>query len=161
MFKDTIKFNGKEYQLSTVNLGGCYETMVFPIEDGRISGKEVCMCSVYTSYGSQEVHKDILFHPEKYLTDEAIAEYLREKEEDIYSTSIWIVYGHIDEHGDTDTWVEELFDNEVQAKACCEFLNMTKNQKNVEYSISENAGFNNEDWVAKLKYLSMEAIVHD
>ena len=34
-------------------------------------------------------------------------------------------------------------------------------QKNVEYSISENAGFNNEDWVAKLKYLSMEAIVHD
>jgi predicted DNA-binding WGR domain protein len=105
-----------------------------------------------------KLHKDIFYNPEKYLSDEAISEYNRSKEEEAFtSTSIWIVYGYINEHGDTDTWVEELFDDEAQAKACCEFLNLTKTQKNVEYSISENAGFNNEDWIAKLRYLNKEA----
>jgi hypothetical protein len=63
------------------------------------------------------------------------------------------VFGYIDEHGDTDTWLEELFESKDQAEACCKYLNLTKSQKNVEYSVSEIAGFNTEDWVAKLKAL--------
>lgn len=154
MVKDIIKYNGNEYQLSTVNIDGCFETMIFPIKDGVISGKEVYMARLYHAGQSCDLHGDIYYHPEKYLSNEAIAEYLESKEEDFKSNNIYIIYGHIDEHGDTDAWVEELFDDEEQAKACCEFLNLTKSQDNVEYSLCENDGFCNEDYVSKLKYLN-------
>ena len=72
-------FAEKEYQLYTVNINGCFETMVFPIENGIVSGKEV-YCFRTTDPGeSISIHGDIYNHPEKYLSESAIAEYLKSK----------------------------------------------------------------------------------
>lgn len=76
MIKDIIKYNDKEYQLSTVNIDGCFETMIFPIKDGVISGKEVYMARLYHARQSCDLHGDIYYHPEKYLSDKAIEKYL-------------------------------------------------------------------------------------
>ena len=82
MIKDVIGYNNKEYQLSTVNLDGMLETMIFPIEDGVVSGREVyCFRNVEAGV-SYDKHKDIYYNPEKYLSNEAIVEYMKSKEED-------------------------------------------------------------------------------
>ena len=47
---------------------------------------------------------------------------------------IYIVMGHINESGDEDTWIEEIFTNKEQSKACCEYLNLTKTQSHMEFS---------------------------
>ena len=156
MIVDCIEYNGKKYQVSTVNIKGCYETMIFPIVNGNIDGKEVYTCRVYTSQESQDEHKNILHHPEEYLSQSAIEEYLKSKEEEFISNNkIYVVGGFINESGDTDNWIEELFEDEKQAKACCEYLNLTKTQKNVEFNMYELDGFCTEDYVAKLKILQM------
>lgn len=155
MVKDIIKYNEKEYQLSTVNINGCFETMIFPIENGVVSGNEVYMNRVFTAGESHDMHKNIYYHPEMYLSDDAIANYLKSKEEDFKSDSIFVVGGYINEHGDTDNWIEKLFDDEEQAKACCEFLNRTKSQENVKYNTYEVNGLCNEDYISKLKYLNI------
>lgn len=82
MVKDIIKYNDKEYQLSTININGCFETMIFPIENGVISGKEVYCFRTADSGESLNKHKDIYKHLEKYISDEAITNYLKSKEED-------------------------------------------------------------------------------
>ena len=67
---------------------------------------------------------------------------------------VYMVYGHINEHGDTDTWVESIFDNREQAWACAEWLNATEKQKNVKYYASDDAwSLNKLDYVEKLKSL--------
>ena len=155
MIQDIIEYNGKTYQLSTVNLDGCFETMVFPIKDGIISGNEVYMCRVYSAGESHNAHKDVYTHPEKYLSDEAIIEYLKSKTDDYPVDDLFAVYGHINEHGDTDSWIEELFDNGAQADACCKFLNLTKSQQNVEFTMNKIKGICNEDYISLLKYLDI------
>ena len=81
MVKDIIKYNSKEYQLSTVNLDGLLETMIFPIEDDVISGREVYCFRTVKADESIDKHGDIYYHPEKYLSDEAIAEYIKSKKD--------------------------------------------------------------------------------
>lgn len=71
----------------------------------------------------------------------------------IGNCNIFVVCGYINESGDTDTWIEELFDDEEQAKACCEFLNLTKSQDNVEFSWHEMY-ISTEDYISKLRYLN-------
>lgn len=93
------------------------------------------------------------YHPEKYLSNDAIAEYFASKKEDFGSDKIYVVEGHIYESGDSSDWIEELFTDEAQAKACCEFRNLTNRQRNVEYSVYEIDGLCNEDYVSKLKHL--------
>lgn len=82
MVKDIIAYNGKEYQLSTVKIYACFETAIFPIENGVPIGKEVYMWRTYDAGESRDKHRDILTRPEKYLSEESIAEYLRLKGED-------------------------------------------------------------------------------
>ena len=156
MVKDYITFNEKRYQLSTVYINGIFETMIFPIENGIISGSEVYREECYNAGQSHDIHKDIYYHPGKYLSEEAINEYLKSKEEDfVTNNKIYVVGGYINEHGDTSTWLEKLFDNEEQAKACCKFLNLTKTQTNVEFSMYEVDGICNEDYISKLRYLTI------
>lgn len=81
MIKDIIRCDNKKYQVSTVNLDGCFETMIFPIEDDMVVGKEVYMWRTSDANESQDKHRDILNRPEKYISEESIAEYLRLKEE--------------------------------------------------------------------------------
>lgn len=81
MSKDIVKYGEKEYQLSTVNLDGLLETMIFPIKDGIVSGREVYCFRTVKPGESMEKHGDIFYHPEKYLSKDAITRYLREKEE--------------------------------------------------------------------------------
>lgn len=82
MVKDYIKYEGKEYQLSTVLLYDCeFETMIFPIENGIVSGSEVYKFTTLKASESQRKHKDILDNVENYVSKEAIEKYLKEKEE--------------------------------------------------------------------------------
>lgn len=154
MVKNIIRYNDKEYQLSTVNIDGCFETMIFPIENGVVLGREVYCCRVYSAGESQLVHKDVLYNSEKYLSSEAIAEYVVSQEEDYISINkIYIVGGYINEHGDEDTWIEKVFEDEEQAQACCEYLNLTELQTNTKYHWYEVDGFCSEDYITKLKTL--------
>lgn len=88
MIKDYIKYNDKEYQISTIMLVNydMLETMVFPINNGIISGNEVYCFRTFSSSESQKKHADILYHPEKYLTEDVIKEYKKSK----YYDDIWI-----------------------------------------------------------------------
>ena len=71
---------------------------------------------------------------------------------------LYLVYGTINEHGDADTWVEYIFDNEEQALSCAEWLNATKKQKNVYYYKSNGAWYLNKlDYVEELKKLEDKA----
>lgn len=64
--------------------------------------------------------------------------------------NIFAVCGHLNSYGETDTWIEELFEEEEQAKACSKFLNLTKKQKNVEFFVTETEGLCKEDYIIKL-----------
>ena len=82
MVKDYIKYEEKEYQLSTVLLYDCeFETMIFPIENDVVSGSEVYKFTTFKASESQRKHKDILDNVENYISKEAIEKYLKEKEE--------------------------------------------------------------------------------
>lgn len=67
---------------------------------------------------------------------------------------VYIVFGHINEHGDVDTWVADIFDNEEQALACAECFNTMKTQENVYYYVGvDGFPFNNFDYIEELKKL--------
>lgn len=86
MIKDIINYNDKKYQLSTACIKSMttFETMIFPIEDDIISGNEV-YCFRTTDAGESKCkHIDIYEHPEKYLTEKNINEYLKSKKNDEY-----------------------------------------------------------------------------
>lgn len=77
MPKDIIKYNEKEYQLSTVYLEKMkiYETMIFPVENGVVSGNEVYCNRTMDVEESKYKHIDIYKNAEKYLSDKAIEKY--------------------------------------------------------------------------------------
>lgn len=156
MIKDILEYNGKKYQLITAKLSDFLETMIFPIENDVISGKEV-YCFRTTEPGlSINKHEDIYDHPEKYLSEVAIQEYIKSKENDFENhkdNKIYIVHGYINEFGDTDTWVREIFENEEQANCCAAYLNLTKEQENVTYYVSEYDGFCKDDYSSMLDKL--------
>ena len=81
MVKDIITYNEQTYQLSTVNIDGMLETMVFPIINGVVSCNEVYCFRTCKADQSLLKHTDIYYHPEKHLNFDAIAEYLQSKEE--------------------------------------------------------------------------------
>lgn len=81
MIKDIVKYNNKEYQVSTVNLNEVFETMIFPIEDNFISGHEVYCFRTVKAGKSMRIHRNILNNPELYLHEDAIADYLKHKDE--------------------------------------------------------------------------------
>ena len=60
MIKDYIKYEEKEYQVSTVNIDGMLETMIFPVENGVVSGSEVYKFRTFDAGESQRKHRDIL-----------------------------------------------------------------------------------------------------
>lgn len=64
---------------------------------------------------------------------------------------IWVVAGCIDESGDYDWWIKELFTDEEQAAACCEYFNLTKKQKNIWYEYYDTTWFCEKDYISKLK----------
>lgn len=78
MIKDIIKYSDKEYQLSTVYIENMstFETMIFPIKNGKVSGEEVYCFRTLRAGESQKKHEDIYYHPENYVTKEAIEKYL-------------------------------------------------------------------------------------
>lgn len=82
MVKNIIKYNEKEYQLLTINIDGMFETMIFPIEKGVVSEKEVYCFRTMEEGESKDKHINIYYQPSKYLSKEAIAEYIKSKEED-------------------------------------------------------------------------------
>ena len=85
MIKDILEYKDKKFQLSTVNLDGLFETMIFPIENGIVSGSEVYCFRTVKAGESHNKHRDIYYHSENYISDEAIAKYLKEKED-------WFIY---------------------------------------------------------------------
>ncbi len=68
--------------------------------------------------------------------------------------NLYLVYGTIDESGDTDTWVAGVFDDIEQAKACAEWYNTVKTQKNVDYYASSDIlNVNKRDYIEDLNKL--------
>lgn len=86
MAKDILTYNGTAYQLSTINIDGMFETMIFPIENGVVSGNEVYCFRTFNTEKYHNKHKDIYFHPEKYLSKEALLHYELSKLEDYIGT---------------------------------------------------------------------------
>ena len=84
MVQDIIKCNNKEFQLSTIYIKNMdiFETMIFPIENGTISGNEVYCFRTPDSGESKDKHEDIYYHPRKYVSEEAINDYLSKKNAD-------------------------------------------------------------------------------
>ena len=78
MVKDIIKYDNKEYQLSTVFIKNMalFETMIFPIENNIVSGNEVYCYRTMDAGESKYKHEDIYENTEKYLSDKAIEKYL-------------------------------------------------------------------------------------
>lgn len=78
MIKDIIKYDNKEYQLSTIYIENMitFETMIFPIENGKVSGEEVYCFRTLRVNESKWKHTDIYKHPEKYVSNKAIEKYL-------------------------------------------------------------------------------------
>lgn len=67
---------------------------------------------------------------------------------------LYLVYGNINESGDTDNWVADIFDNVEQAKAYAEWNNVVKTQKNVDYYASNDVwNVNKWDYIEDLKNL--------
>lgn len=81
MVKDIITYNEQKYQLSTINIDGVLETMVFPIINGIVSGNEVYCLRTCDAGKSLKTHTDIYYHPEKYLNFDSITAYLQSKKE--------------------------------------------------------------------------------
>lgn len=76
-------YSGKKYQVSTAWVNDCYfETMIFPIEDGVVSGREVYRWETYNIEDAVDKHRDIKNRPQAYISEESIAEYIRLKNED-------------------------------------------------------------------------------
>ena len=88
MIKDIITYNGKDYQISTVKMYAkayvYFETAIFPIENDIPTGNEVYRWKTYNVEESHDKHIDILNRPEKYLSEESVAEYMKSKLEGFY-----------------------------------------------------------------------------
>lgn len=80
--KNDIKYAGKSYQVSTIELQWGYETMIFPIIAGIISGDEIYKYRTCIKTGAINKHFDILKYPEKYVDDKAIEAYKESLKED-------------------------------------------------------------------------------
>lgn len=86
MIKDVITYNGKDYQISTVEMYAkayvYFETAIFPIRNGMAIGHAIYTWKAYNADESYDKHRDILNRPEKYLSEESIIKYLESKGKD-------------------------------------------------------------------------------
>lgn len=161
MVKDIIYHNSKIYQVSTCKVynNTCFETMIFPIDhENHVSGHEVYSFHTFEAGESKNKHRDIILHPEKYVSDEAIENYRKSKEEEITKnddTKIYVVMCSIIEHGELFDIVKEIFDNAEQANACYQYLNRTETHPNCYYHIlNEPYELCKDDYVQMLKELT-------
>ena len=99
MIKNDIEYNGKSYQVSTIVLDWGYETMIFPVIDGVVSGSEVYKYRTCLKSDSEDKHFDIVKHPKKYLDENCIEEYKKSLEEDFKLTDIEKFKNFFDEMG--------------------------------------------------------------
>ena len=99
MIKNDIEYNGKSYQVSTIDLHWVYETMIFPVIDGVVSGSEVYKYRTCLKSDSENKHFDIVKHPKKYLDENCIEEYKKSLEEDFKLTDIEKFKNFFDEMG--------------------------------------------------------------
>lgn len=99
MIKNDIEYNGKSYQVSTIDLHWGYETMIFPVIDGVVSGSEVYKYRTCLKSDSEDKHFDIVKHPKKYLDENCIEEYKKSLEEDFKLTDIEKFKNFFDEMG--------------------------------------------------------------
>ena len=88
MIKNEIEYKGKSYQVSTIDLHWGYETMIFPIINGVVSGNEVYKYRTCDRDDIINKHFDIVTHPEKYLDDKIIEEYKKSLEKYFKVTDI-------------------------------------------------------------------------
>lgn len=83
MKKYIIEYNGKKFQLSTTilkNYCSIIEIMIFPIEDGIVSGSEIFCHRTLNPTLAAFCCADIRNNPEKFLNEEAIQKYKNQKE---------------------------------------------------------------------------------
>ena len=99
MIKNDIEYNGKSYQVSTIDLHWGYETMIFPVIDGVVSGSGVYKYKTCLKSDSEDKHFDIVKHPKKYLDENCIEEYKKSLEEDFKLTDIEKFKNFFDEMG--------------------------------------------------------------
>ena len=97
--KNDIEYNGKSYQVSTIELYWGYETMIFPVIDGMVSGSEVYKYRTCLKSDSENKHFDIVKHPKKYLDENCIEEYKKSLEEEFKLTDIEKFKNFFDEMG--------------------------------------------------------------
>ena len=83
MFKDIISHNNKSYQLTTIKNEdtGIFDTTISEINSDKTLGKELYRFTTTNSGKSMEKHRDIYYNPQRYLSDEAITEYLEKCKE--------------------------------------------------------------------------------
>lgn len=99
MIKNDIEYDGKSYQVSTIDLHWGYETMVFPVIDGVVSGSEVYKYRTCLKSDSENKHFDIVKHPKKYLDENIIYAYKESLDEDFKLTDIEKFKNFFDEMG--------------------------------------------------------------
>lgn len=88
MIKNEIEYKGKSYHVSTIDLHWGYETMIFPVINGAVSGGEVYKYRTCIKSDSTNKHFDIVKHPEKYLDKKIIEQYKESIEKDFKVTDI-------------------------------------------------------------------------
>lgn len=101
MIKNDIEYNGKSYQVSTIVLYWGYETMIFPVINGVVTGDGVYKYRTCLKSDSENKHFDIVKHPEKYLDDNLIEGYKKSLEKDFILTDIEKFKKFFDEMGIT------------------------------------------------------------
>lgn len=81
IIKDYLTYKNKKFQLSVVKLSGIYEMMIFSIECNVVSGNEVYCFRTTAKEELNNKYRDIYFDSKKYISEEAIEKYLKEKKE--------------------------------------------------------------------------------
>jgi hypothetical protein len=118
--KDIITYDCIAYQISTINVDGMFETMVFPIKNGEVSGNEVYCFRTFNEHQSKDKHMDVYWYPEKYLNMDAIEEYLKSKGmcfDDIVMEEVKFpfqylneyILGNMDYDSAIDSTIEEMY----------------------------------------------------
>lgn len=82
--KDIIEYENKRYQVSTINFDntGMYQTMIFPIVNGQIDGREVYCFNTFNINEAITRHNTILKAPSVFVSQDAIQKYLESKKEE-------------------------------------------------------------------------------
>jgi hypothetical protein len=114
--KDIIKYNDKEYELSTVYLDdyAMFETMIFPMKNNIVCNNEVYCFRTFESEESKNKHVDIYFHPEEYVSDEAIYEYLKSQDENYGIKDIEFPMKYLQKYMLGELTFDEAVDNTLE-----------------------------------------------